>query len=302
MNYEQLRIAVMDAHRQGDQSRCLELMDGFIRTAQGSELGYALRLKASFLMLTDSRRSMEGLSLIEEALSLDLDDPVLQMMCIIDGLGLCYHSGDVQRSARYDALGHRLLNQCTDNPNVNGISFYFYFNLAHIASLKQEHAQAYWHLIQGTRAVLASPAGDSDEVRCMLFKANLRTAEVCLQLNRTPEANDALTKAQPFIASEPDELSWRISRADYLLATNQPDQAAHLLDDMPAPTIPTVSPTTVVRFHLTRGLTAQAQGDLRAFHHHLATAQGCAVDHFLDHLLSRIQRVMRTPTRLEAIR
>ncbi|HWH70917.1 MAG TPA: hypothetical protein VNT26_16125 [Candidatus Sulfotelmatobacter sp.] len=300
LTYDDLHIAVLDAHRKGSHLRSEALMDQYIQTAMGADLGKALCLKANYLMLIDPRRSAEGLSLIEDAMLVAEGDSDLQMKCIIAGLGLCYMMGDVRRAARYESLAHQLLMEYAGAPSVYPVSCHLCFNLAHIDSLKQEHTQAYWHLVQGTRMLLAAPGAEADEARCMLFKFYLRTAEVCLQLDRSPEGEDALNKARAYTVHATDELLWQISWAEHLLATKQPERAAQVLDELTHHS--QLAPATLVRFHLTRGLAAQALGDFRAFHHHLAKAQLIAVNHAQDHLLGKIQRVMRTPARLEAIR
>lgn len=301
MNFEQLHAAVIDAHRQGHSARCTELMDQFIHTARGVELGHALCLKAAYLLHFDTRRCSEGLNLIEEALALGSDDPVLLMNCATDGLGLCYICGDTERARRYEHLAFGLLKQHADDPTVNFRGYRLYGNLAHIASLRQEHTQAYWNLVQGTQSLLATPE-ESEEKRCALLGFYLRTAEVCVDMGRTPEAGDALHKARAYVSPGVDEADWRIRQGEYLLATAQLETAAESLDDLLKSVEANWRPNIVVRLHLIRSLVAQAQGDVRTFHHHLAQAQLGAVKHALDYLLCRIQRMFRTPIRMEAVR
>lgn len=300
INYEQLYTAVMEAHRQGDLARCTELIDRFIETAQGVELGYGLLLKANFIISYDRRHTLEGLILVEEALELAADCPPLQMKCARDGMSLCFHVGDVHRATKYELLGHQLLRDWPEDPKVQKHKARFYFNLAHIVSLRQDHAHAYWLLVQGSNALHAqSVDGNSDE-RSMALPFYLRISEVCLTLGRSPEAEEALQRAKPWINCKDDEAEWLAFRADYLIRTNQPHLARELLDAMPESDLDSVRPVSQVHFLLQRSLVAQAQGDVRAFHHYTAQAQKRAVDHAVDYLLCRLQRVMGSPAKMEA--
>lgn len=300
MTYEQLNIALVAALRQGDHARCLEMLDQFIETAQGLELGHALSSKAGYLMIHDERRSVEGLNLLDDALAVALGSPTLQMNCIIRGLGLCYNIGDTERAKRYEQLAHELLRDPSEDVAIHSLHPSLYFNLAQIAWLRQELAQAYWHLVQATKSVASVQQISPDEQRRTLFRYYIRTAEICLEMNRTPESEDALVKANACITSPDEEYEWRLVRASYLLAANQLAGARQLLDDFSAIGQADLSPYHKVSYHLVSSLVAQGSGDVREFHFHLARAQDHALDHHLDHMLARIQRVMRTPVRLEA--
>ncbi|HYF80569.1 MAG TPA: hypothetical protein VD973_25960 [Symbiobacteriaceae bacterium] len=300
MNYEQLQLAVMDAYRQvEDPTQVLAIMDQFIETAQGSELGQALCLKASFLMHHDQRRCAEGLGLVEEALAVAEGDPGLQMKCVVDGLGLCYTMGDPHRARQYELLGHKVLREHGSHPIVQNMSYRMYLNLAHIATLRQEPTQAYWHLVQGTQILLTLPDSDS-EVRSFRFRIYLKTSEICTEMGRSPEAGDALTKAKGYIQSSLEEITWKVYWGAYLQAVKCSDDAAELLDGLAQLDDSLFRPSIQVFFHLTRGLAAQSLGEVRQFHVHLTKAQDIAITNALDFMLCRIQRVMRTPVRLEA--
>lgn len=299
MNYEQLQLAVMDAYRHAENpTQVLGIIDKFIESAQGSELGQALCLKASFLMHHDQRRCAEGLGLVEEALSVAESDPGLQMKCVIDGLGLCHIMSDPLRAKRYELLGHRLMREHGANPSVLPMAHRMYANLAHIATLRQEPTQAYWHLVQGSQVLLTLP--DSPPVRSARFRFYMLTAEVCTEMGRRPEAEDALKEARGCIQSSLDEITWQVYWAEYLQSVNCQDDAAKLLDGLSDREASECRPSVRVIFHLTRSLVAQARGEVRQFHTHLTKAQDIAVTHALDFMLCRIQRVMRTPVRLEA--
>ncbi|HWI52102.1 MAG TPA: hypothetical protein VNT01_08165, partial [Symbiobacteriaceae bacterium] len=133
-------------------------MDQFNETAQGVELGYGLSLKANYIITYDKRHTLEGLTLVDEALELGADCPALQMKCARDGLALCFHMGDVYRATKYELLGHQLL---CDHPNDQAVQSHkprFYYNLSHVVSLRQDHAHAYWLLVQGVNALHAQSA------------------------------------------------------------------------------------------------------------------------------------------------
>ena len=290
----------MEAHRQGDLARCTELMDQFNETAQGVELGYGLLLKANFFITYDKRHTLEGLGMVDEALQLAADCPALQMKCARDGLGLCFHMVDLHRATKYERLGHQLLRDRPDDPNVQMHRPRFYFNLAHIVSLRQDHAHAYWLLVQGCNALHAQSAKGKSDERSMALPFYLRISEVSLTLGRSPEAEEALQRAKPWISTKVDEIEWLAFRADYLVRTNQHHLARELLDTVPESDLDGVRPVSQVHFLLQRSLVAQAQGDVRAFHHYAAQAQKRAVDHAVDYLLCRLQRVMGSPTKMEA--
>ncbi|MDF2630312.1 MAG: hypothetical protein K0R39_4143 [Symbiobacteriaceae bacterium] len=298
MNYEQLQLAVMDAYRQ-DPAQCIALMDQFIDTAQGSDLGHALCLKASFLMRHDQLRCAEGLGLVEDALTVAEGHPGLLMKCVVDGLGLCYTMGDPHRARRYDLLGHQILKEHGADPAVQLMTYRMYLNLAHIATLRQEPTQAYWHLVQGTQALLSLDE-ETPGAKSFRFLFYLRTAEICIEMGRNPEAEDALAKAKGCVSSTADDLTWQIYWATYLQANHHQDSAAELLDELADAVLADRRPSVQVVFHLTSSLVAQTRGEVRKFHHHLAKAQDIAVTYALDFMLCRIQRVMRTPVRLEA--
>lgn len=298
MTYEQLTIAIHDALRQGEPARCLVLLDQFIQTAHGVDLGRALSDKAGYLMVHDEARSVEALSLIDDALAFAADSPDLQMTCVIRGLGLCYNTGDTERARRYESSGHELLQRYPDNANLASLRPLFYTNLAVIATLRQEPAQAYWHLVQATKWLHGEE--ESSQTRSRLFRTYFRTADVSLDMNRPPEAEDALNKALLYATTPDDQFACRLVKARYLLCSNQPVAARQLLSEVSDLALADAHPHYRVVFHLTSSHVAQALGDVRGFHFHLARAQDQALDHRLDHLLARIQRVMRTPARLEA--
>jgi hypothetical protein len=300
VNYEQLQLAVMDAYRQvEDPAQVLAIMDQFIETAQGSELGQALCLKASFLMHHDQRRCAEGLGLVEEALAVAEGDPGLQMKCVVDGLGLSYTMGDPYRAKRYELLGHRVLRENGSDPVVQEMSYRMYLNLAHIATQRQEPTQAYWHLVQGTQVLFCFP-DDDPEVQSFRLRFYLRTAEVCMEMGRSPEAEDALIKAKSYAVSSMDKINWQILWASYLQSISHSSEAAELLDDLQSKKDAPWRPSVELFFHMTRGLIAQQRGEVREFHYHFARAQDIAATDAVDFMLCRIQRVMRTPARLEA--
>lgn len=290
----------MEAHRQGDLARCTGLIDQFCESARGVELGHALCLKANYFIVYDSRHCPEGLSLVDEALDLGADCPALQMKCARDGVGLCFHTGDLYRAARYEGLGHQLLRDHPDNPSVQSNKLRFYYNLAHLASLRQDHPYAYWLLVQGSSALFAQNGHESRELRMLAFPFYLRLAEVCLAIGRSPEADEALEKALDWISSKEEAGLWAAYRASYLLACNQPVAARATIDTVSQEDTSNWLPINLVLFLLARSSVAQAQGDIRAFHRDIARAQKLAADHALDHLLCRIQRVMGTPANMEA--
>lgn len=301
MNFEQLQVAVKDAHRRDDQNQVLALMDQFLATAQGHERGHALCLKASYLSYKDHRRCAESLGLVEEALALSEGDPLLQMKCVVDGLHVCYNSNDPYRAKRYDLLGHTLVREYSADPFVRNMASRMYSNLALIAGMRHELTHAYWLLIQAEQMLLSLP-NDDRELKTMRLLLYLRIADVCIELGRSPEAEDALVKAKVEISSEGDEIQWLNFSALYLRSIHDYDGAAEVLDGVPEQKLADRNPSIQVQFHLTSALVAQARGEIREFHDHLVKAQNTAVTHAVDFMLCRIQRVMRTPIRLEAAR
>ncbi|HWI51574.1 MAG TPA: hypothetical protein VNT01_05455, partial [Symbiobacteriaceae bacterium] len=264
----------------------------------GVELGYGLCLRASYIMAYQKRQTLEGLTMVDEALALGADCPDLQMKCTRDGLGLCFHMGDVHRATKYESLGHQLLRDRPDDPEVQTHKPRFYFNLAHIVSMRQNHAHAYWLLVQGSNALHAQ--GTDGDKRASALAFYLRISEVSLTLGRTPEADEALQKAKSWVSTNNDESEWLAFRASYLVRTNQHQLARELLDAVPEAGRESWRPSTQVNLLLQRSLVAQAQGDIRAFHHYTDQAQKLAVEHAVDYLLCRLQRIMGTPAKMEA--
>lgn len=295
MNYKQLESEVISAYRQQDYSLCFSLLDDFIEQAEALDLGEALCLKASVIVIADPRRAPEGLSLTEEALLYMSGNPDKEMSLLVTALGLCFKLGDVEKAKRYELLAHRLLQQYPGNPTVVKREFRLHSNLGLIARLRGEHASAYWHCVQGVNCLLAHGSDDESDVRCWLLNLYINMIDACLDMRRLPEAEDCLLKAKDCVLNGRDLVRWTIAKVRVLQCTDRSLEAGGLLDTLPPLNSTAWSPTLVVQYHLLRALIAQDRGELRRFHHHVVIAQRLAVEHSLDYLVCEVQRVQRMP-------
>lgn len=297
MRFHELLDTLRVAYRQRDFARCDSLLDEFIEKAQGDELAEALGRKADIIVESNSRRGAEGLVLVDEALT-HAGDPQLAIRLLTAGLALCYVMGDCEKAMRFETLSHHLLQQLPDDSPARSSQFRLHGNLGLIAALRGEHATSYWHFLQAVFGLNTYGSDDDSDIRCWLFWAYRRVAETCITMNRQPEAEEALAKAQACILSDTMLAGWKLTQVHLVSQSGRPEEATALLENI----TPNDSwtPDLHVEYHLLAGLVAQSSGDLRGFHTHVSRAHDKAVEQRLDYWLCKIQRVQRTPVGLGA--
>lgn len=294
MSHPELYSAVIDAHRRREYARCFALLEELIASASGEELGKALSLKAGTIALADVKRATEGLALVDDALQHLAANPGESLLAVTSGLSLCYALGDVERARKYEAVGLRLLQENAEDPVVRGNQFRLFLNLGALALAQHDYATAYWHFVQGTSSLISQTEAAPD-LSGWHFWLYLHTATTCLYMNRTPEAEDALNKAEPWVMSDRGKARLTIGRADLLRHRRHFDEALSLLQGLREDGANPWDAEVKVLSYMTRSLVARDQGNLRDFHKHLALAQYEAAENHLDYLLSDIQRIQRTP-------
>lgn len=293
MDYRDLEGAVIDAYRREDYALCFSLLDQFSETSDAQDRASAISLKASLISRVDHRRAAEGLTLIEESLPLLQDDPQATLRTLVTALWLCYAIGDIARATTYETLGHHLLRKHGHAPHVRRSQHRLHLNLGMLASVRGEHATAYWHFVQGTTSVLTAGPDDGSDGKAWLFSLYLRTARTCLLMGRLPEAEEALQQAERCAVTAPERLRWLVERAELLRQRGRPDEAAAGLAAIEYPPPEAVDAETRTRCLIVRALVAKDSDDLRGFHRHLAGAREEAAANSLDFLLSDIQRIAR---------
>lgn len=297
MTFQELQHALRAAYRQRDFAQCDSLLDEFIASAEGDELAEALGSKADIIASANIRRGAEGIALVHEGL-VHARDPQLNIRLLTAGLNLCYLTGDVDKAMRFETLSHHLLQQLPDDSPARASQFRLHTNLGLIATLRGEYAAAYWHFLQSVVGLNTYGGDDDSDVRCWLFWAHRRVAEICITMHRQPEAEEALIKAQACITTPHMQTNWELTRIHLLIESDRPAEAELLLAQISPDTSWTAD--MVVEYHFLRGLAAHSCGDLRTFHAHVSMAHHRAVEHRLDNWLCKIQRVQRTPIRLGA--
>lgn len=294
MNYRQLESEVISAYRQRDKTVCFSLLDSFITSATGKDLGLALCLRAEMIMFLEKKRAAEGILLVDEALSHLDEHPAERMMVIISALGLCWTMGDVERARNYELLGHQILRDFASDPGILAKQFRLHLNLGLLAKLRGELAAAYWHFMQGVGCISSRGADDGRD-QCWLFNLYEQMIAVCLSMNRIPEAQDYVDRAKECITSPVDSVRWNLALAQVLRHTGRVMEAQDVLATLPPESADGWTPTSIALSHLVRALLYQDEGNIRGFHHHLFLAQKEAVSHHLDYLVCEIQRVQRAP-------
>lgn len=295
MNYSELRDAVYSAYRQCDYDLCFSLLDEFIEGSSGTDRGKALCLKASVILWRNDRRAPEGLYLVDEALDCCKADPGESMRSVINALALCYVLGDVHKAHKYEALGTRLLQTHGTDLTVSEYRYRLHGNLGKIASLRGEHASAYWHGMQALAYLRELGICEGLDRQCVYVAFSLDVVDAALKLGRVPEAEETLAGAQPFATTPTCIASWTIQRAKIWRYTGRNAEAETVLAQLDPGTLHKSPPAEQSRFHLITAQLAQDRGDWPTYHQHLAQAQRLAVDHPLEYVLSEIQRVQRTP-------
>ncbi len=293
MKFQEMEQAVFHAYHRCEYDRCFALLDTFTQEATGEQYGKALSLKASLITLVDFTRTAEGLTLVDEALPILASIPEETLRLVISALGMCYHVGDVERAREYEAIGNRILHEHGSHPAVQAKRFRFCLNAGNIATLRSEHAAAYWYFRQATAQLVVQDPATVRDKRPLLFWLYIHTSWTCLRMNRLPEAEEALQEAQPLCNTDMDRMRWTITRAELLRQQQGPEPSLTLLDSLRIDETEWL-PDVGALYHMTRALAARDQGNLRQFHHAMAVARQTAIDHCLDYRLCEIQRILRS--------
>lgn len=295
MNQREVQAAVFEAFRLDQYDQCFSLLDAFLETAAGADLAWALSLRAELILMCDKKRAAEGLLLIDEALEYLDQCPGEAMAAVIIALGLCWAMGDVEKARKYEAQGHRLLQHHPDNILVRSKRFRLHLNLGLIAQLRGELAAAYWHFMQAVSCLQEWGSDNGSDLKCWLFRMYERMIEVCLRMNRFPEAEDYLEKARQNITEPPEDSRWTLQYANFLRCTRRNGEALAALEGLAPFNSDCWTPALIAQYHLLRAMIAHDDGDVRTFHRHLSLAQRKAVEHSLDFMVCEIQRVQRSP-------
>jgi tetratricopeptide (TPR) repeat protein len=295
MDYRELQGDVMAAYGQHDYDGCFSILDSFMASATGEDLGRALSLKAEVISGIDCRRNAEALALVDESLCHVHKHPAATLSSFVLALYLCNVTGDVARAGSYEVRGHRLLQEHGADPGVTAIRFRFYANLGSLARTRGDYATAYWNFMQAIKCLDAASAAGGSNLKTSLYWLYLQTGNACLNMGRVPEAAEALDKAEELAVSEQLRIRLAVARGQFLRASGHPHQAARLLEQLCTRQPDTWPPETLTLYYLAKAQTAQDLSDLRGFHYGLAAAQRVALEHSLDYLLCEIQRVQRAP-------
>lgn len=295
MDYQELQSAVFDAYRRRDFPVCFSLLDAFSDTAQGEELGLALGLKAAIISVTDYRRVAEGFTLVDKALEQLQQNPSQTISTLVTALLLCYSAGDVERARGYETLCNQVLMKHGEVSTFQGLLFRLHLNLGLIATVRGEHASAYWHFVQGTVLVKTYGNLESANDRPFLFWLYWNTAQACIRMARMPEAAEALQHAEPLISTEQQRVHWVVGWSEVYRCSSRIDEAISMLERVGDRPSPDWDAESRVRFRLAKALAAQEAGDLRTYHEMVSEALRDAIENSLDMLLPEIQRIQRAP-------
>lgn len=221
MTLTELEASLAVARRAGDYSGCFAIIDKFMSTATGHELGEAMRRKAGLIALFDSTQIPSGLSLIDRALDL-LAQPGRKLLAVVNGLALCRSIGDTVRADQYAHVGYFLLRNHGDDPEVKTHRSGLYISLGRFSEYAGDLVQAYWHYNQAIIALQqhSSPLFDSTQT---LFWAYTHTANVCLKMDRAVEALEAVESASRYVYDEATKLRWETIHRAALDITNPPE-------------------------------------------------------------------------------
>lgn len=295
MTFSELKIAIVDAFRRKDYDQAFSLLDRFIDSASSDQLASALSLKAELIMRADPRRSPEGLLLVDEAIKHHQGAPGGTMGLLVNALGLCVMMGDVEKARRYEAMGHRLLQEFPDDQIVQAKQFRLHFNLGFIAQMRSDLASAYWHFMQAVASLAEHGTDDDCDIRSYFFRIYESMIEVCLEMGRGPEAEDNLQKARDNVTSQNESRRWAMARARVLLFVRRPKEAEEVLTELRFQDSSDWPPAETSRYYLLLALVAEENGDLRSYHSHLSHARRVALENSLDYMVCEIQRIQRTP-------
>lgn len=296
MDYDQLRNMVWPYFTAGDFARGYSVLDDLLATDSGPALGQAMVLKASVIATFDLKRIPEGLALIDEALPLIKRHPGIYARALKIGLALAYFAGDTERAQPYEeaACGY-LLEHGTD-PEVRAERFGVQLNLGLVASLRGDHATAYWYLVQASNS-LSAPEVTEERRMWSEFSIQTSIALSCLRVRRYYEAQEALDLADACGQSHPQRLRAPVYRSELLRQLGQAEDARELLNKIRAEVEVLDNPDIQAWYYWISALVAQDLGNLPEYHKNLAIAQETAATHHFDYLLGQIQRATRSSIR-----
>lgn len=295
MNYQEARRAVFEAFREREYERCLSLVEEFLEHATGPERDEAIAWQISVIAIGLPQKALWGLALIDEHLPRLGEHPRLLVGLLTDAINICRTLGDTERARLYEGHALHLLQKHADVDAVRTSAFRLYISLGLLYQLRNEHATAYWYAMKALQHLQSFGLDDDGDIRGWLFLVYVHhIVPDCLNLGRLPEAEEAVSKAESFVRSDTDDLFFKIARIKVLRARRQTKDALQVLETIP-PLSQNTHPTAKTWYHLINALVAQDCNDLHNFHRSLATAEQTALDHQLDFLLTKIQRLQREP-------
>lgn len=202
-----MRAELSVAMKARDFPRSLALLEEFIASAEGEDLGAALALKAGVLFMMGGADSLMGLALVDRALEL-MHSPDHVMLAAINGLAFCNRANDPARGERYADIGYTLFQYEFNEEEARAHRSGLQLNLGRWAELRGDLIQAYWHYNQALMAFERGHISKCCEPREGLFWANLHVARVCLAMKRPVEALDALDVAAKHIFNDNTQTKW----------------------------------------------------------------------------------------------
>jgi tetratricopeptide (TPR) repeat protein len=247
------------------------------------------------LVSADCRRAVTGLLLIDEDLAAGIDDPTKVLYQLVEALCLCEQIGDTARAQPYRQMAQGLLADHNGHPGVQAGLFRLHFHLGALARHKQECAVAYWHFMAGANQVAERGTDDHSDPNAWLFRFQVQIGATCGEMNRLPESLKALERAQTYICSEQDYRTWLICRAALLWHMGHFREAQTTLESCEETGPSEWEPETRVHWLLAQAVVNRDLGNVRESNTCLGGALRLAVEHRLDSILPRIQRLQRSP-------
>jgi hypothetical protein len=293
VDYQQLRNEVLSAFRGGDFPSGYSLLDQHVSTTHGDHLGQVLILKASMIASFDFKRIPEGLVLIDEALPLVRHDQGATARALKTAMAMVYLSGDAERAGPYEESACRLLLEYGSQPEVRTERFGLQLNLGLVASVRGDHATAYWYLVQAANSISA-PEVSEERRKTFEFHIQTNIALSCLRVRRYYEAQEALDQAEACGHEHPQRLRVPVYRSELFRKLGQPEAAKALLATVRDQIEPSDNPDIQAWYYWIAALVAQDLSDLADYHRNLAKAQAIAANHHFDYLLGEMQRLNRS--------
>lgn len=243
----------------------------------------------------DDRRAAGALLLVDERLVASSHDPAKVLHLLVEALSLCGQIGDTERAKTYEQIAHKLLADHNRHPGVQTGLFRVHYYLGTLARHRKEHAVAYWHFMVGANQVHGRGTKDHLDQDAWLFRFHVQIGATCGEMDRLTESQESLERARAHIRSEQDNRTWLVSRAALLWHMGRLREAQAALESCEATGASEWSPYTRVHWLLVQAVVSRDLDDTPQFNACLGAALRLAVEHRLDSLLPRIQRLQRSP-------